>query len=828
MVPLPPTWLDSMDTRTYVSLLYISFYTRPPDIVGQDYWIARIDEDGANLDDVVAAFASSAEATELYGAELLPETLVTSLYQDLLNREPDPDGLAFYSDLLTTQSISIAQLMQRFHDGMSGDDTIVVQNKIEASDYFITVIADTGQVYDEALIDYAKIWLVSVDIDNLDTIKDDLDEWVAPAEPPVIVIPEVVIPEVVIPGVVIPEVVIPDGWTGFSEPPVNQFGLALYGEIQYEWDSETNILRAFAYPSKELASIVVTDDNGNTIATGLTFDDWGGVELDLQSAYDGTDTTNFEEVSYFDGNEYFAYITKTHYTFTFTDVEGGIIEESYYLVINKGVNLPRAVLKNAQNREMILNGVIDKDASVGNLAAWLYDGGADRFYAASVKERDQYVNIGLGVYAEGSEDNPLSLIFGNGPVEFLQAIMTIPDDMSQESIVSFYDASGVLQGTATVVHFNNILLSSGSAAGVSLVYGNNQTNAFFSYGADYIAYGMEGDDLFGGRGGNSWLFGGEGYDTYNSRSDNHNNPTAHVEIDLSDAVTQTDDNGELLLDANGNVALFFKIEVVFDGNVLGTRWVHGIEQIIGGSNDDIFYGSEDADDLHGGEKTGNDYLEGRGGNDYLVGGAGDDIILGGDGDDIIFGGHDNVDPASGGDYGDIDGNDTLTGGAGDDTLTLGDGIDTIKRTGDLTDGSDTVTDFVWGVDIIELTTNAAVVAGAAVTGSEVVTSGTTTSATSGVIVVDGITINGVTLADVETLLANITLGNTSTPNDSFDEANEAFYLLTSDGVDSYLFLIESGGTTAGFTANEDSASLLITFTGITDVTNYTDASLILA
>ncbi|MGF1537038.1 MAG: hypothetical protein ACFB4J_11230 [Elainellaceae cyanobacterium] len=100
----------------------------------------------------------------------------------------------------------------------------------------------------------------------------------------------------------------------------------------------------------------------------------------------------------------------------------------------------------------------------------------------------------------------------------------------------------------------------------------------------------------------------------------------------------------------------------------GNDTIHGL----GGS--DALYGAGGNDTLYGG--LDNDDLYGQAGNDILVGGAGNDILIGGDG------------------------NDRLIGGAGDDQLTGGSGTDTFVLTSDI--GTDTITDFTIGEDLIEL------------------------------------------------------------------------------------------------------------------------------
>jgi Ca2+-binding RTX toxin-like protein len=109
----------------------------------------------------------------------------------------------------------------------------------------------------------------------------------------------------------------------------------------------------------------------------------------------------------------------------------------------------------------------------------------------------------------------------------------------------------------------------------------------------------------------------------------------------------------------------------------------GKDTIYGGEGEDIIYGNFGKDTIYGGAENdrlyggyGKDVLYGEGGNDFMRGGRGRDILHGGDGNDLLIGGW---------------GHDTLTGGAGSDRFRLEPGK-----------GTDTITDFVVGVDFIEL------------------------------------------------------------------------------------------------------------------------------
>ncbi|MEO0864460.1 MAG: calcium-binding protein [Pseudomonadota bacterium] len=129
-------------------------------------------------------------------------------------------------------------------------------------------------------------------------------------------------------------------------------------------------------------------------------------------------------------------------------------------------------------------------------------------------------------------------------------------------------------------------------------------------------------------------------------------------------------------------------------SLVGVFGEDGTDRLIGAGGDDALFGGADHDFLKG--KGGEDLLEGGAGNDTLKGGDFSDFLDAGTGDDLLFGGSRN-DVLDGG-----AGNDTLDGGRDDDTLTGGADADAfvVALRGN---GSDTITDFGDGADVLDMT-----------------------------------------------------------------------------------------------------------------------------
>ena len=181
-------------------------------------------------------------------------------------------------------------------------------------------------------------------------------------------------------------------------------------------------------------------------------------------------------------------------------------------------------------------------------------------------------------------------------------------------------------------------------------------------GDDVVAGGLGDDTLRGGPGddmivggsgeGNDSLDGGPGNDTVNYSSANQ-----PIVVDLSPVPTfggffpGFPFGGSSSGSAMGN------------DDEIGSDSLVNIENVIGGSSNDLISGDNGANNLSGG--PGNDTISGLGGNDTVEGGDGDDVLSGGGGNDSVVGGNGNDVFDAGTDGG----NDTYTGGTGSDVVS---------------------------------------------------------------------------------------------------------------------------------------------------------------
>ena len=94
--------IGSTQTAGSGYMLYKAAFNRTPDVGGLGYWISKMDT-GMSYNDVAKNFVTSAEfKTAFGGSNPSVNTLVTKLYNNVLNRTPDAGGLTFWQDKLNT------------------------------------------------------------------------------------------------------------------------------------------------------------------------------------------------------------------------------------------------------------------------------------------------------------------------------------------------------------------------------------------------------------------------------------------------------------------------------------------------------------------------------------------------------------------------------------------------------------------------------------------------------------------------------------------------------------------------------------------------------
>lgn len=163
--------------ETLVQEAYIAYYGRPADADGLAFWRERI-EDAGSLDGIIQAFGESEEFTQRFG-ELTPTELVTNLYQQLFNRDPEPAGLSFYAAQLETGAASLQSIAVNILSGAQNQDAEILANKVQAGNTLTTALEQAGALGPDLSAQAQSDFIADVGADpaSLKAAQDQVDGY---------------------------------------------------------------------------------------------------------------------------------------------------------------------------------------------------------------------------------------------------------------------------------------------------------------------------------------------------------------------------------------------------------------------------------------------------------------------------------------------------------------------------------------------------------------------------------------------------------------------------------------------------------------------------
>jgi len=107
---------------------YVTFFNRAADTSGFNYWTSY----GGSISDLYATFAEQTEYTAMYASKTTEQQIET-IYQNLFNRAPEADGLAYWTPLVEDGLITLANLALTINRGALGADSDALTAKVNAA-----------------------------------------------------------------------------------------------------------------------------------------------------------------------------------------------------------------------------------------------------------------------------------------------------------------------------------------------------------------------------------------------------------------------------------------------------------------------------------------------------------------------------------------------------------------------------------------------------------------------------------------------------------------------------------------------------------------------
>lgn len=144
---------------------YITYFNRPADAVGLQYWEAQMAA-GVSAATVQNGFSSSPEYQAIYKGQTT-ESLINKLYQNLFARDADPTGLMYWAGKVADGTYTINTVANAISASTTpgSADYIAITNKITAATSYtagLTTTADIVGYSNSAAFAVASAWLAPV------------------------------------------------------------------------------------------------------------------------------------------------------------------------------------------------------------------------------------------------------------------------------------------------------------------------------------------------------------------------------------------------------------------------------------------------------------------------------------------------------------------------------------------------------------------------------------------------------------------------------------------------------------------------------------------
>ncbi len=160
-----------MATASDLQQLYIGYFGRAADQEGLNFWVDAINNGGLSLDNVHTSFVQSAEYQAQYEG-LTVAAKVAAVYENVLGRVADDEGLAFWTSAIEAGQITEDQLIEGLLSGLSANDAAIISNKVIVANYYTSA---KGDAYTEASKTESGDILATV-TGNTQSVADALDD----------------------------------------------------------------------------------------------------------------------------------------------------------------------------------------------------------------------------------------------------------------------------------------------------------------------------------------------------------------------------------------------------------------------------------------------------------------------------------------------------------------------------------------------------------------------------------------------------------------------------------------------------------------------------
>lgn len=143
------TELERAELESLIEM-YIAYFNRAPDAIGLGFWGSAVAE-GASFESVASLFAIQVETQDMYQADTTNIEFATAIYDNVLGRVPDQEGLEFWVNALDTNAVSrdqfILQVLEGVHASPKQDFGYEFTAQQLADQQYLETKVDIGALY---------------------------------------------------------------------------------------------------------------------------------------------------------------------------------------------------------------------------------------------------------------------------------------------------------------------------------------------------------------------------------------------------------------------------------------------------------------------------------------------------------------------------------------------------------------------------------------------------------------------------------------------------------------------------------------------------------
>src|SRR5690606_39190105 len=99
--------------------IYVALFGRPADPGGLAYW-TEVTKGDADLSEMLRVLPATDEYQDRFAGKT-PDEVITAVYLNLFGRTPDPEGLAFFKEQLSSGAQTLATIAVNILHGAQGD-----------------------------------------------------------------------------------------------------------------------------------------------------------------------------------------------------------------------------------------------------------------------------------------------------------------------------------------------------------------------------------------------------------------------------------------------------------------------------------------------------------------------------------------------------------------------------------------------------------------------------------------------------------------------------------------------------------------------------------